>query len=49
MAKFKDLQFFTGESMNPEAMICMCDYMEIDGTERPVLMFFKHGLDKEKF
>merc|ERR1711862_1067400 len=48
MGKFKDLQFFTGESMDPDAMIAMCEYKEIDGTERPVVMFFKHGLEEEK-
>ncbi len=49
LSRFKDLQFFTGESMDPEAMIIMCEYMEIDGAEKPVLMFFKHGLNQEKF
>jgi len=48
MGKFKDLQFFTGESMDPDAMICMLEYKDIDGVERPVLMFFKHGLEEEK-
>ncbi len=49
LGKFKDLQFFTGESMDPDAMIVLCDYREVDGTEVPVLTFFKHGLDEEKF
>merc|ERR1712018_285565 len=44
----KDLQFFTGESMDPDAMISMCLYKEVNGEERPVLMFFKHGLREEK-
>lgn len=48
MGRFKDLQFFTGESMDPDAMICMCEYKEVNGEERPVLMFFKHGLIEEK-
>jgi len=48
MGKFKDLQFFTGESMDPDAMICMCEYKDVNGEERPVLMFFKHGLEEEK-
>merc|ERR1712183_320203 len=48
LGKFKDLQFFQGESMIPAAMICLVEYREIDGTERPVLMFFKHGLEEEK-
>jgi len=48
LGKFKELQFFTGESMDPDAMICMCEYKEVNGEERPVLMFFKHGLEEEK-
>ena len=50
MGKFKDLQFFTGEAMDPDAMIAMCEYKEVkEGEgERPVLMFFKHGLREEK-
>merc|ERR1712076_146984 len=48
LGKFKDLQFYQGESMNPAAMIALIDYREIDGEERPVIMFFKHGLEEEK-
>jgi len=48
LGKFKELQFFTGESINPEAMIAICMYKDVDGEERPVLMFFKHGLEEEK-
>merc|ERR1712156_884120 len=48
MGKFKDLQFYTGESMDPDAMICMLEYKNVDGEERPVLMFFKHGLEEIK-
>ena len=35
--------------MDPTAMICILDYKEVDGEERPVLMAFKHGLQEEKF
>merc|ERR1712133_147001 len=45
LGKFKELQFFTGESMDAEAMILIMDYKEIDGKERPVVMAFKHGLE----
>ena len=39
----------SGESMDPDAMICMCEYKDIDGKgEKPILMFFKHGLEEEK-
>jgi hypothetical protein len=49
LGRFKDLQFFTGESMDCDGMVAMCEYREIDGESRPVMMFFKHGLDEEKF
>merc|ERR1711910_1312 len=48
LGKFNDLQFYQGESMNPAAMIALIDYREIEGEERPVIMFFKHGLEEEK-
>merc|ERR1712240_812989 len=48
LGKFKELQFYQGESMDPSAMICILDYKEVDGEERPTLMAFKHGLDEEK-
>lgn len=35
--------------MDPDAMICMVEYKEWkDQGERPILMFFKHGLEEEK-
>merc|ERR1711990_395270 len=46
LGRFNDLQFYTGESMNPAAMVALIDYREIDGEERPVIMFFKHGLEE---
>lgn len=48
LGRFKDLQFFTGESMDCEGMVAMCEYRDIDGQSVPVLMFFKHGLEEEK-
>merc|ERR1712193_383112 len=45
MKSFKDLMFFVGESMDPDAMIVIA----IEKEERPVMMFFKHGLEEEKF
>eukprot|EP00091_Calanus_sinicus_P018159 TRINITY_DN405_c0_g1_i1.p1 TRINITY_DN405_c0_g1~~TRINITY_DN405_c0_g1_i1.p1 ORF type:complete len:173 (+),score=69.09 TRINITY_DN405_c0_g1_i1:289-807(+) len=48
LGKFKDLQFYTGESMESEAMILIMDYREYEGEERPVVLAFKHGLDEEK-
>merc|ERR1711863_102091 len=48
LKKFKDLQFFTGESMNPDAMILMVEYRDVNGEERPIIMGFKHGLREVK-
>ncbi|GJQ86092.1 putative translationally controlled tumour protein, partial [Trypoxylus dichotomus] len=49
LGRFKDLQFFMGESMEVDGMIGLLEYREIDGDSVPVLMFFKHGLIEEKF
>uniref|UniRef100_T1DIW2 Translationally-controlled tumor protein homolog n=1 Tax=Psorophora albipes TaxID=869069 RepID=T1DIW2_9DIPT len=49
LTRFKDLQFFTGESMDCEGLIAMLEYRDIDGDSVPVLMCFKHGLEEEKF
>jgi len=53
MKSFKDLMFFVGESMDPDAMIVIAIEKEVDiggeKQERPVMMFFKHGLEEEKF
>lgn len=49
LSRFKDLQFFTGESMDVDGMVAICEYRDIDGVSTPVLSFFKHGLEEEKF
>uniref|UniRef100_A0A1L8DX36 Translationally-controlled tumor protein homolog n=2 Tax=Nyssomyia TaxID=252611 RepID=A0A1L8DX36_9DIPT len=49
LGRFKELQFFTGESMDCDGMVAMMEYRDIDGASVPVLMFFKHGLEEEKF
>ncbi|XP_006009288.1 translationally-controlled tumor protein homolog [Latimeria chalumnae] len=46
MANFKNYQFFTGESMNPDGMVALLDYRE-DGIT-PYMIFFKDGLEIEK-
>jgi len=48
LGRFKDLQFFTGESMDVDGMVAICEYREIEGESVPIFMFFKHGLDEEK-
>ncbi|KAG8232648.1 hypothetical protein J437_LFUL012608 [Ladona fulva] len=49
IGRFKDLQFFTGESMDIDGMVAMLEYRDIEGESVPIMMFFKHGLDEEKF
>lgn len=49
LGRFKELQFFTGESMDIDGLIGLMEYRDIDGESVPVLMFFKHGLVEEKF
>ncbi|KAG5876674.1 hypothetical protein JTB14_023429 [Gonioctena quinquepunctata] len=49
LGRFKELQFFTGESMEIEGMVGLMEYRDINGESVPVMMFFKHGLEEEKF
>ncbi|KAK1134623.1 hypothetical protein K0M31_007405 [Melipona bicolor] len=49
LSRFKDLQFFTGESMDIDGIVALLEYREIDGESVPVLMLFKHGLEEQKF
>ncbi|XP_012232324.1 translationally-controlled tumor protein homolog [Linepithema humile] len=49
LSRFKELQFFTGVSMDIDGIVGLMEYREIDGNSVPVLMFFKHGLEEEKF
>jgi len=50
IAKIKDLSFYTGESMDSvTGMVALLEYREVDGEEVPILLFFKHGLEEEKF
>ena len=46
VANFKDYEFFTGESMNPDGMVVLLNYRE-DGTT-PFLTFWKDGLKQVK-
>lgn len=40
---------FTGESMDPDGMVVMVEYKDVDGDNIPILYAFKHGLEEEKF
>ncbi|CAA9960970.1 hypothetical protein CFE70_004350 [Pyrenophora teres f. teres 0-1] len=46
IANFKDYEFFTGESMNPDGMIVLLNYRE-DGVT-PYVTVWKHGLTEMK-
>jgi len=46
VANFKDFEFFTGESMNPEGLVALLNYRE-DGVT-PYLTFWKDGLKEVK-
>lgn len=43
---FKDLEFYTGESMDPDGMVVLLNYRD-DGVT-PYVTIWKHGLKKEK-
>ncbi|XP_073329400.1 translationally-controlled tumor protein homolog [Pagrus major] len=46
LGQIKDLQFYTGESMNPDGMVGLLNYRE-DGVT-PYMLFYKDGLAVEK-
>ena len=46
VANFKDYEFLTGESMNPDGMIVLLNYRE-DGVT-PYVTVWKHGLVEMK-
>jgi hypothetical protein len=46
LPNFKDFEFYTGESMDPEGMIALLNYRE-DGVT-PYIIVWKHGLKEEK-
>lgn len=46
IGSFKDWEFFTGESMDPDAMVVLMNYRE-DG-ETPFVAIWKHGVKIEK-
>lgn len=46
LPKFKDWEFYTGESMNPDGMVVLLNYRE-DGTT-PYVVIWKDGLKETK-
>lgn len=47
LANFKDYEFFTGESMDPDGMVVLMNYRE-DGIT-PYMIFWKDGLREVSF
>jgi len=49
LPKVADLQFFMGESSNPDGLIAFLEYRDnANGGETPIMIFMKHGLEEEK-
>jgi len=53
LPKFKDFEFYTGESMDNDAMMVLCEWKDIEDCNGqtdnvPFLYFFKDGIDAEK-
>jgi len=50
LSSFKDkqFQFFVGESLEDDGMICLMTYPSDDTEGRPVMYFIKHGLKEMK-
>lgn len=46
LPNFKDYEFYTGESMNPDGMVALLNYRE-DGVT-PYFIFWKHGMKEMK-
>jgi len=46
LGSFKDYEFYTGESMNPDGMVVLLNYRE-DGVT-PYVTIWKHGLTEMK-
>lgn len=47
--KLNDVEFYVGESCNPDGMVGMLEYRnKPDGSEQAYMLFFKHGLEAEK-
>lgn len=43
-----DAQFFMGESSNPDGCIGILEFRDVDGSEKAIMNFLKHGLEEEK-
>lgn len=49
LPKLDDVEFYLGESCNPDGMVALLDYRsKQDGSEEAIMLFYKHGLEAEK-
>lgn len=48
VGEFKEYQFYCGESNNPDGMLALMRWEDVDGKEEPFMYFFIHGLEAEK-
>lgn len=50
LPKLGDVEFYVGESCNPDGMVCLLEYRDkADGSgEEAKMLFYKHGLEEEK-
>lgn len=50
LPKLDDVEFYVGESCNPDGMVCLLEYRDKpDGSgEQALMLFYKHGLECEK-
>lgn len=50
LPKLDDVEYYVGESCNPDGMVALLEYRDKpDGSgEEAIMMFFKHGLEREK-
>ena len=50
MPKLDDVEFYVGESCNPDGMVALLEYRDRpDGSgEDAIMIFFKHGVEREK-
>ncbi|KAK9886138.1 hypothetical protein WA026_014925 [Henosepilachna vigintioctopunctata] len=47
LGRLKDLQFFTGESLEIDSIVAMVENRDVNGESGPVVITFKHGLKEE--
>lgn len=48
MKRFKEIDCYVGESLNPDGAMGFLEHRDIDNKEVPVMMFFKDGIIAEK-